>query len=290
MSGYWQLPLAPDDIEKTAFTTAFELFEFPTMPFGLCNAPTSFQRAMDSVLSGLKWRSCIVYLDNSLAFSTEFDSHLQDLETVFQRLRQYSHLRTKKSDILCTWLHHPDFVSILLKSMMLLILKFLRISLNSSHLWVLRHIIVALFRHTPLLLSLYFDHFVIACLFNGLITNSILSMNSNNFLLQHLFFHPDRSKPFLLQTDTSSTAIAAIFWLRSILIVVNASFRTLVVNCMHQNASMTLANRNYSQLFGDAKSFVSIFSEFSVLWRPITLIFMADVRQPSNRPFSSLDP
>ena len=186
------------------------------------------------------------------------------------------------------WLCHTGSVSILLKSMMLLILKSLRISLNSSHLWVLCHIIVALFRHTPLLLSLYFDHFVIACLFNGLITNSILSINSNNFLLQHLFFHADWSKPFLLHA--SSTAIAAIFWLRSILMVVNASFRTLVVNCMHQNTSMTLANRNYSQLFGDAKSFVSTFSEFSVPWRPITLIFMADVRQPSNRPFSSLDP
>ena len=46
---------------------------------------------MDSVLAGLKWHSCIVHLDDSLVFSTDFGSHLQDLQTVFQRLRQYSH-------------------------------------------------------------------------------------------------------------------------------------------------------------------------------------------------------
>ena len=90
MFGYWQIPVAPEDIEKTAFITSVRLFEFTTMPFGLCNAPSSFQRAMDSVLAGLKWRTCIVYLDDILVFSTDFDSHLKDLETVFQRLRHHN--------------------------------------------------------------------------------------------------------------------------------------------------------------------------------------------------------
>ena len=63
MSGYWQIPVASDDFAKTAFTTSLGLLQFTTMPFGLCNAPSSFQRAMDSVLTGLKWKTCIVYLN-----------------------------------------------------------------------------------------------------------------------------------------------------------------------------------------------------------------------------------
>ena len=138
---------------------------------------------MDSVLAGLKWRSCIVYLDDMFFLhspSSRFGNRIPTPPTI-------SLLRTKNSDILCTWLRHTGFVSILRKSMMLLILKSLRISLNSSHFGVLRHIIVALFRHTPLRLRLYFDYFVITCLFNDLMTNTILSINSHNFLLQRLF-------------------------------------------------------------------------------------------------------
>ena len=70
-SGYWQLPVAPEDIEKTAFIIPVGLFEFTVMPFGLCNAPSTFQRAMDAVLAGLKWQTCIVYLDDVLIFSSD---------------------------------------------------------------------------------------------------------------------------------------------------------------------------------------------------------------------------
>ena len=59
------------------------------MPFGLCNAPSSFQRSMDTVLAGLKWRTCIVYLDDVLVFSSDFDSHLKNLEAVFQRFQEH---------------------------------------------------------------------------------------------------------------------------------------------------------------------------------------------------------
>lgn len=56
------------------------------MPFGLCNAPAAFQRMMDSILSGLKWKCCLVYLDDILIFSVNWENHLEDLQNVFQRL------------------------------------------------------------------------------------------------------------------------------------------------------------------------------------------------------------
>ena len=56
------------------------------MPFGLCNAPATFKRTMDAVLAGLKWQTCLVYLDDVLVFSQSFQEHLQRLEALFQHL------------------------------------------------------------------------------------------------------------------------------------------------------------------------------------------------------------
>lgn len=87
-SGYWQVELDADAREKSAFTTHRGLFEFTRMPFGLCNAPATFQRLMQAVLSGLEGRTCFVYLDDVLVVSKTFEQHLQHLAEVFEQLKQ----------------------------------------------------------------------------------------------------------------------------------------------------------------------------------------------------------
>ena len=69
----------PEDRGKTAFCTPEGLFEFKVMPFGLCNAPATFQRLMNSVLSGLPWNSCLVYLDDIIVTGSTFSAHLDNL-------------------------------------------------------------------------------------------------------------------------------------------------------------------------------------------------------------------
>ena len=68
-SGYWQIPVAEEDRAKTAFTFHEGCFEFCRMPFGLCNAPATFQRTVDMQLSGYRWRTCLVYLYDIIVFS-----------------------------------------------------------------------------------------------------------------------------------------------------------------------------------------------------------------------------
>jgi Reverse transcriptase (RNA-dependent DNA polymerase) len=76
-SGYWQITVDPADREKTAFTSHFGVDQFRRLPFGLRNAPGTFQRAIDIILSGIKWKTCLVYLDDVIIFSSSRDMHLK---------------------------------------------------------------------------------------------------------------------------------------------------------------------------------------------------------------------
>ena len=88
-SGYWQVEVEDDDREKTAFTTPFGLFEFERMPFGLCNAPATFQRLMQRCLGDHLTESALVYLDDVIVYSKDFPAHLKHLEEVFRALSRY---------------------------------------------------------------------------------------------------------------------------------------------------------------------------------------------------------
>ena len=87
ISGYWQVEVDPADREKTAFCTTEGLFEFRVMPFGLCNAPVTFQRLMDTALAG-EWRRSVVYLDDIIIPGKTFHEHLSNLGIVFEHLRK----------------------------------------------------------------------------------------------------------------------------------------------------------------------------------------------------------
>ena len=74
------------DREKTAFVTQGGLYEFRVMPFGLVNAPATFERLMEQVLRGIAWSECLVYLDDILVFGPDFGTTLARLESVLDRL------------------------------------------------------------------------------------------------------------------------------------------------------------------------------------------------------------
>ena len=87
-SGYWQVKMAEKDKEKTAFTTGEGLWQFIVMPFGLANAPATFERLMERILQGLPWTVCLVYLDDVIVHAKTLADEFENLRTVFRRLRQ----------------------------------------------------------------------------------------------------------------------------------------------------------------------------------------------------------
>ena len=86
-SGYNQVPVTEADRPKTAFCTPFGLFEWNRMPFGLCNAPGTFQRLMQRLFGDQQCQSLLLYLDDIVVFSSTVEQHLERLEVVLGRLQ-----------------------------------------------------------------------------------------------------------------------------------------------------------------------------------------------------------
>jgi hypothetical protein len=84
--GYWQIPMEPDARDKNTFTCHKGTNRFTRMPFGSRNAPATLQSTVDIVFSGLKWKTCLVYLDEIMVFSQTPEEHWRHLDAVLALL------------------------------------------------------------------------------------------------------------------------------------------------------------------------------------------------------------
>jgi len=87
-AAYWQVAIAPEDREKTAFVCQEGAYQYKRMPFGLNNAPATFRRALDIILSGVKWQSCLVNLDDVIVYSKTEEEHIGHVDHVLRLLRE----------------------------------------------------------------------------------------------------------------------------------------------------------------------------------------------------------
>ena len=87
-SGFWQIKMALGLQQYTAFTVGnLGFYEFTRMPFGLCNAPATFQHLMQNTLGELNLTYCVIYLDDVIVFGHMEEEHLEHLHVVFERFR-----------------------------------------------------------------------------------------------------------------------------------------------------------------------------------------------------------
>ncbi|GJS22051.1 reverse transcriptase domain-containing protein [Tanacetum coccineum] len=87
-SGYFQIPIEPANQEKTTFTCHYGTYAYKRMPFGLCNAPTTFQRCMIAIFQDMLETSMEVFMDDFSVFGDSFDSCLANLEQMLVRCKQ----------------------------------------------------------------------------------------------------------------------------------------------------------------------------------------------------------
>ncbi|GJX66930.1 reverse transcriptase domain-containing protein [Tanacetum coccineum] len=84
-SGYFQIPIDPKDQEKTTFTCPYGTFAYRRMPFGLCNAPGTFQRCMMAIFHDMIEKTMEVFMDDFLVFGNSFSTCLSNLEKMLKR-------------------------------------------------------------------------------------------------------------------------------------------------------------------------------------------------------------
>ena len=109
-SGYHQIRVRDSDIHKTAFVSRYGSFEYTVMPFGLCNAPATFQRVMNTILRGGLDEFVLVFLDDILVYSKTKEEHIQHIREILTRLRSEKFFgRLKKCDFFRTEVEYLGF-------------------------------------------------------------------------------------------------------------------------------------------------------------------------------------
>lgn len=218
-SGFHQVEIEPKDIPKTTFCVENGHYEFIRMPFGLKNAPSTFQRVMDNVLREHIGKLCFVYMDDIIVYSTSLEEHICSLKKIFETLDKYNlKLQLDKCEFLSkevAYLGHivtpegikpnPDKIKAIIDWPLPRNDKELRgflgtLSYYRRFIKDLARIIKPLtsplckgqkLEHTPEFIETFAK-----C--KALLTSS------------HVLQYPDFSQPFILTTDASNSAIGAV--------------------------------------------------------------------------------
>ncbi|MGR0243482.1 reverse transcriptase family protein, partial [Klebsiella pneumoniae] len=82
------MEMDPDSIAKTAFSTEDGHYEYLRMPYGLCNAPPTFQRAMNMMIANVP--NAMIYIDDIIIYSNTIQEHLEHLENIFKKLKEHA--------------------------------------------------------------------------------------------------------------------------------------------------------------------------------------------------------
>lgn len=219
ISGYWQIDLPPEEQEKCAIISSEGLYQPTRMPQGLCNAPATFQRAMDNILSNLKLSCVLVYLDDINVFSCTFTEHLHHLEQVFIRLQNANlKIKPRKCHFFKDQLEYLGFVidkkGLRPQPAKIEALERMQVPTNKRDIQVFLGMVGYYRRFIPdfakigeplfhLLKAGVEFNFSDACVsaFNKL--TSILASAP-------VLMYPDFDKPFVVQTDASLNAVGAV--------------------------------------------------------------------------------
>ena len=94
--GYYQIPMDYGSKEYTAFSSGTSLYQFKVLPFGVANGVATYQRLMSLVLAGISWEVCIAYIDDLIVLGKSFENHLQNLQSILDRLAMHG-LKIKPS-------------------------------------------------------------------------------------------------------------------------------------------------------------------------------------------------
>ncbi|GJT14687.1 reverse transcriptase domain-containing protein [Tanacetum coccineum] len=181
-SGYFQIPIDPNDQEKTTFTCPFGTYAYRRMPFGLCNAPATFQRCMLAIFHDMIEESVEVFMDDFSVFGNSFDTCLNNLDKMLQRCKD-AHLVLNREK--CHFMVKEGIV--------------LRHKMSSTRLEIDKAKIDVISKLSPLLISK----------FNGECQKAFESLKEK-LTCAPVIVSPNWNIPFELMCDASDFAIGAV--------------------------------------------------------------------------------
>ncbi|GJW86522.1 reverse transcriptase domain-containing protein [Tanacetum coccineum] len=210
-SGYFQIPIDPNDQEKTTFTCPFGTYAYRRMPFGLCNAPATFQRCMLAIFHDMIEESVEVFMDDFSVFGNSFDTCLNNLDKMLQRCKD-AHLVLNREK--CHFMVKEGIV--------------LRHKMSSTRLEIDKAKIDVISKLSPLLISK----------FNGECQKAFESLKEK-LTCAPVIVSPNWNLPFKLMCDASDFAIGAVLGQKDGKIFHPIYFASKTLNSAQQKYTVT---------------------------------------------------